>query len=445
MSAKPPKLLTNVVDLLLDAVFMVDVHGKIAFVSAACERILGYSQQELIGRSMLDLVAPEDRARTLEEAGQVMAGLPRIGFENRYVRKDGSHATLMWSARWSEADQMRIGVARDLSEHRQLERRQAATYAISEAAHAAVDLPAMLCDVHHIIARLLPVAGFAAGLLNEADGSLEFPYGCDGGADTPLTQELHAARLCGEAITCGTAMPQVVLAGASDASIIAVPLTSSDRTIGALLVRSHDGCRYGESDCDMLQFVATQVAASIERYRLHARLLVLAQYDELTGLPNRRLLHDRGRHALAVAGQEQRQAAVLYIDLDDFKRINDTLGHDAGDELLRVVGHRLKQCIRIEDTVARLGGDEFVVVLEHIQHADDASRIAAKIRSSVMQVIQLGEHRLSMRPSIGIALYPEHGSGIEQLLRHADQAMYAVKKDKGGAGALQSGVSPGPG
>ncbi|MGH8808961.1 MAG: PAS domain-containing protein, partial [Noviherbaspirillum sp.] len=156
MSAKTADRLPNFVDLLLDAVFMVDVRGRIVYVSAACERIFGYTPDEMIGKAMIDFVAPEDRARTWEEAMHVMAGSPRIGFENRYIRKDGRLASIMWSARWSEADQLRIGVARDVTERERADVLQAATYAISEAAYAASDLVALFREIHRIVAKLVP-------------------------------------------------------------------------------------------------------------------------------------------------------------------------------------------------------------------------------------------------------------------------------------------------
>src|SRR5690606_31960819 len=125
--------LPSFTELLLDAILLVDVHGRIVYISAACQRIFGYTQDEMIGRSLADFIAPEDLPKTLEEAKKVMAGHARIGFENRYVRKDGSLAHLMWSARWSEQDQLRVAVARDVTELKHAQQMQAATYAVSEA------------------------------------------------------------------------------------------------------------------------------------------------------------------------------------------------------------------------------------------------------------------------------------------------------------------------
>ena len=154
-------------DLLLDAICMVDTDGRFVFVSAACERIFGYTQREMIGMVMLDLVAPADRQRTLAAARAIMDGHAQAHFENRYIRKDGSLAHIMWSARWSEADQLRVAVARDITVLKQARQKQAALYAISEAAHASEDLATLFRHIHQILGELLPAAGLYMTLLDQ--------------------------------------------------------------------------------------------------------------------------------------------------------------------------------------------------------------------------------------------------------------------------------------
>lgn len=167
-------LLPPFVDLLLDAVFLVGLDGRVVYVSAACERIFGYTPQEMTGQRLIDHVAPQDRARTIEEAGNVVAGCSRIGFENRYMHKDGHLVDIMWSARWSDSAQLRIGVARDISERKHAEQMQAATYAISEATHDATDLHQLFEEIHRIIATLVPLTGFAVVTRHAASGQLAF-------------------------------------------------------------------------------------------------------------------------------------------------------------------------------------------------------------------------------------------------------------------------------
>lgn len=153
----------------------------------------------------------------------------------------------------------------------------------------------------------------------------------------------------------------------------------------------------------------------------------LAYHDALTILPNRHLLHDRLQQALAQSKRSGKLAALLFLDLDGFKRINDTLGHGIGDLLLKSVAKRLKTTVRQVDTVARLGGDEFTIVLLEINHAQDAKDVAQKILKVISQPYKIEEHELFVTASVGISIYPDDGSDIESLIRKADIAMYRAK------------------
>ena len=154
----------------------------------------------------------------------------------------------------------------------------------------------------------------------------------------------------------------------------------------------------------------------------------LAHHDALTGLPNRLMLVDRLNQALPKASRHHHKIAVLFLDLDKFKNINDTLGHDVGDDLLRVVAQRLKDCLRESDTVARLGGDEFVVILEEIHHQHEAVKVCRKILETLYQPIFLGEHEISTSASIGVSLFPDDSHDVDGVLKCADSAMYRAKE-----------------
>lgn len=442
MNTKTYVPLAKFIDQLLDAICVVDGEGRFIFVSAACECIFGYTPKEMIGKVMLEMVVPEDRARTLQAANEIISGHPTLDFENRYIRKDGRVVHIMWSARWSEADQLRIAVARDITERKQAESMQAALYAISEAAHTAEDLLSLFQLIHQIIGKLLSATHFSVAMYDENNDQLSFPYYTCGYDEASELQQTAVRTLCAEVIR--TRQP-LLLGPESLASLpeelrsvnegnvmgwLVVPLNSHKGTIGALILKSNsDGARYTEKDKELLQFVSTQVATAIERKQLHARLKHMAQYDGLTGLPNRGLLYDRLKMALTRTRREQGQMSLLYLDLNNFKQVNDSLGHVAGDELLQVIANRLQQCVRDLDTVARMGGDEFVVLLENIELPEHASNVAKKIRSVISQPIKIEGRSLCILPSIGIALYPDHGEEAHQLLRHADEAMYAEKKN----------------
>lgn len=165
-----------------------------------------------------------------------------------------------------------------------------------------------------------------------------------------------------------------------------------------------------------------------ERREAAERMRHMAHYDTLTDLPNRALFADRLQQALASAQRYQTHMALMFVDLDLFKHINDTLGHHIGDLLLQEVARRMLECVRSSDTVARIGGDEFVVLLNDIATGADALLVAETIRHTLCQPLLLEGHAVDISSSIGIALYPDHASSQDDLINHADTAMYAAKE-----------------
>ena len=167
-----------------------------------------------------------------------------------------------------------------------------------------------------------------------------------------------------------------------------------------------------------------------ERKRFEQKLADMATHDSLTGLPNRILLKDRLTMGLALTRRSGKRLAVFMLDLDKFKIINDTMGHDVGDQLLKSVGERLSDVMRKSDTVARTGGDQFILVLPQISLVGDAAKLAQRVLAIFREPFIFGGHRLNITTSVGIAIYPEDGENFETLLKNADVAMYRAK-DKG--------------
>ena len=165
----------------------------------------------------------------------------------------------------------------------------------------------------------------------------------------------------------------------------------------------------------------------------------LAYHDQLTGLPNRGLLYDRLGLAVAQSHREASHLALLFLDLDDFKAVNDSLGHGFGDRVIVDLAQRIRGCVRAGDTVARLGGDEFVVLLDPVAGAEDAARVAAKVRDAVRVPSRLDGREVFITASIGISVYPADGTSPEALVKNADAAMY---RDKQRESALGPGADP---
>jgi diguanylate cyclase (GGDEF)-like protein/PAS domain S-box-containing protein len=181
-----------------------------------------------------------------------------------------------------------------------------------------------------------------------------------------------------------------------------------------------------------------------DRKRSEERLAFLAQYDVLTGLPNRSLFYDRLRQAVVRAKREQNMVGLLFLDLDRFKQINDSLGHAAGDRVLRVVADRLKGFLREVDTIARLGGDEFTVIIEGVTDPEQVASVAEKIKAALGEAVVLDGHDMLVSASVGITLYPQDAEDIENLIKNADIAMYHAKH-RGGRQQYQfydAGMAP---
>lgn len=221
---------------------------------------------------------------------------------------------------------------------------------------------------------------------------------------------------------------------------LVLPVIGADRIIGVLQVERHD--TYDLHHVQLLSAVASQLGVYLAMVELkdrerraqevlrekELRLRAMSQHDVLTDLPNRLLLKDRLIQAISRARRNRNQLAVLFLDLDGFKHINDSLGHPIGDKLLQSVAACLSACVRKSDTVSRQGGDEFVIVLSQVTHVADAAISAAKIISELKREHSIGEHCLRVTVSIGISTYPGDGEDGETLLKNADTAMYRAKE-----------------
>ncbi|MED5490782.1 MAG: diguanylate cyclase [Pseudomonadota bacterium] len=423
----------KLLDLLLDVVCVVNKEGRFLSVSAASERVFGYTPQELIGRTAFELIHPDDQEATRQIVERITAGQPSSDHENRYIHKQGHIVHIMWSTQWFAAEQVRVGVARDITARKQAEARQAAVYAVSAAALSAETLPALYQQMHTLIDQNLPIEAFSVALHDPERDQLSFPYQAGDSLTAPA--QIAANPLLAQTIRPYPHTPKTEHSGQSNQ--FCIPLLHDGAPIGALVVQSRRGSpAFNVRDTEFLHFVASQLATAISRHRAHDKLSFLAQHDQLTQLPNRALLMDRLQGALLRAQRTGGQLAVLYLDLDSFKQINDTYGHGVGDQLLQQVAVRLRQSVRESDSCGRLGGDEFAVLLDSIGQRQDAASVAEKILSTLAAPFLIEGHTLTCTPSVGIAVYPEHGQNERLLLQHADNAMYAAKRNGGASYAF---------
>ncbi|WP_054469936.1 EAL domain-containing protein [Planktothricoides sp. SR001] len=249
----------------------------------------------------------------------------------------------------------------------------------------------------------------------------------------PTDSKIFPCLLAGEPLTILTEQmspgDRAVFGYPDVVSSLLVPIIVQEEFFGYV---GFDDCQtarsWSKSEASILVAIAGSIGGAIQRHQQEVLIHHQAFHDLLTGLPNRQQLEQSLPKMLAIAQQQEQKAAFLFIDLDRFKIINDTLGHGVGDQLLQIVAQRLKQSLREDDMIIRWGGDEFIVILNQIHHSVDAGHIAQRIINSIQQSFLIDEHQLYISCSIGIAIYPEDGIDASTLMQNADLALYRVKE-----------------
>lgn len=211
-------------------------------------------------------------------------------------------------------------------------------------------------------------------------------------------------------------------------NLVCLPLNIRSNMVGAILLMNSKQHNFRNDNINIAVTLSAHASAAIDNARLYEETRQLAFYDNLTGLENRRLFKERLEHALKTLQRKNSDIALFFLDLDQFKHINDTLGHEAGDALLIEVGKRLSGCVRAQDSVARIGGDEFTILLNDVNDIKGASTIAEKILKTFEKPLSLEGHQLNISTSIGIALAPRDSMDANILMKNADMAMYKAKE-----------------
>ena len=227
-------------------------------------------------------------------------------------------------------------------------------------------------------------------------------------------------------VTDGAKLPLAWAHGLRSAAL--VPVRSDEKVRGVLCVCYREPDAFGAEELNFIEATASVLSTALQRIDSEARLAYLAQFDPLTGLPNRTLLADRFSQMIVQAKRRDSPLAVLFIDLDEFKMVNDTLGHAGGDALLKEVAVRLQSTVRTGDTVARISGDEFAIVLADLARPEDAALVAQKVIDRLAAAVEIHGKEVAVTASVGIAAFPSDGADAEALIGAADAAMYRAKQ-----------------
>ncbi len=417
--------LSAILVALGDGVCALDAAGCVLFMNPEGERLLGWLEQELVGLDLLATVGAPAAAEWLDGfAGNHQTLREEDG---SFIRKDGTPLAVSYVLTPLTNKGRLSGVVlvfRDITRRKQALEAQT-QLARRESLLRLARRFASESDAEQVFTDLLDEA---VAVLGADDGTLS-SWDPAQGVLVPVRNTVPAG---GKATACAE---------------LSVPLLHEGRLLGSLAVNAYDPEKqFTREDAEVLELlagIASAVLASLERTaQLAAANEELKQardeahfqalHDGLTNLPNRVLLADRLQQAILMADRDSGGLALLVLDLDRFKDVNDTLGHHAGDELLQQVAVRLRSVLRASDTVARLGGDEFAVVLPTAGDASLASRMARMIVQSLEQPFAIGDQQVGVGASVGVAVYPEHGNDAKTLMRRADVAMYVAKRGGGG-------------
>jgi diguanylate cyclase (GGDEF)-like protein/PAS domain S-box-containing protein len=459
-----------------NVVVVTDALGSIEYVNPMFTQVTGYAAEEAIGQNPRLLNAgdtPAEYYRTLWEA--ISAGREWRGeFHNR--KKNGEcywENALISPIKTSEGVITHfVAVKEDITARKQAERRQKLTAQVFSLLALSSEKTDKIRDILQLIRDFTGCEVVGIRLRENGD----FPYyrtlglndeWLDAGDDPHAESGPKvAACLCGKVLLgltdsaqpCFTAGGSYWLSapvgeapdeaagpgclcarglGQSEnfQSMALIPLRSGEEIIGLLQMLDR---RPEMVKPDLVQFLETlgaSIGIAFEHRQVEERLLekearlnFLANYDSLTGLPNRSLLCDRLQHAMARARRSGSSVALLLLDLDRFKTINDSLGHEVGDRLLREVAHRLKGFVREVDTLARFGGDEFAIILEEAADLQKAVRVAQTVLNELSRAMTLDGFQLYVTASVGVSVFPDDGTELESLLQHAEVAMYRAKE-----------------
>ena len=403
--AESERDLRGILDDLQDTYYRTDSKGIVTRASRSVKQLLGYEVEEFVGRRLADsYCTPQDRdeflARMRANGGHIVGG------ESRLRHRDGHEVWVLTTAHFiHDASGNVIGVegtTRDNTRQRKAEEELRLAAKVFESSGEAI----MITD--------------AAGCIISVNQAFSIVTGYPATEVTGRNASLLASGRHGPEFF-GNMWQSVLNAGYWSGEIW------NKRRNGEIFPEwlSLSSVRDSRGQVTHLVGIFSDIS---ERKAAEARIAFLAHHDALTGLPNRLLLKDRMEQAIVHCERSGNKVALLFVDLDRFKAVNDTFGHPVGDALLRDAAQRLLACVRDSDTISRHGGDEFLVVLTDLQNSEVPAQIAGKIMAALGQPFHIETHEAAISASVGIAVYPEDGAGFEDLLKKADTAMYHAKE-----------------
>ncbi len=401
----------------------LDAQGRIIEVNHAWLEMLGYRRDEVIGHAISEFLAPESRKLMPERFVDYLESGNVQDLVFTLLRKNGQPVEVLVNGRISHDEEgsplNTHCILTNLTEQQRISRQVAEERKFLQSVIDGVADPIMVIGLNYEVQ-----------LMNRAAAQLSIDSECPGHECVHCYQlSHHSDRPCeGDDHPCPL---QLVLESGQVERVVHTHYDHNGEPriheLAASPLRDEGGELIGIIEA--VRDITDRVQLQEQLQRKERHLQHMAYHDALTDLPNRDLFLDRLEHALQLAERNGDRVAVLFIDLDRFKEINDSFGHKTGDLVLQLVADRLWQSVREEDTLARLGGDEFVLLLGDLKHGDDASRVARKLIDAFSLPINTGKNEFFLTASIGISIFPTDGADAESLLKNADAAMYRAKAE----------------
>lgn len=429
--------LENVINQIPDYIYAKDLEGRFLFANQAVVTNNGLSHlTDLVGRTDFDFL-PRHVAETAADVERRVTetGLPHFGSEELAFRGGGERWLMFTRVPLRDASGTIVGVvgaSRDITAQKSAERRMRSQSYLLEMIARGTPLPDFLDELARMITGFSEDVHAALLTIRPNSGQLRM-------AAAPTLNEEYQRRVNGIPIfpvATNLAMIEAALKLAFDQAGISevdhqchcLAISDADGQIeGVLALYSSEASRYQPGFSDFVSIAVHMAGIAISRHRAEARIRFLADHDPLTGMANRALLDRKLTLAMQKADLRGSEVALAFLDLDNFKLVNDSLGHSVGDQLLKIVADRIYELIGDHGSLARIGGDEFVIILESMDIKSSLGLLSA-IREAVARPIALHEIELRITCSIGVATYPSHGKSAGDLLASADMAMYRAKE-----------------
>ncbi len=429
-----------------EALAYTDMDGIILEANKRFEELFDYGLEEIRGKHI---------EKVLTNWHTQMAGSNHVFTDLELVAKKKNNKLIHVSVsvtlnQVNEQVTGKIFLLNDITNRKENETRNNVLYNISRAVNSDISLTQLYPVIREELSTIIDTTNFYIALFDEEKNKLYFSYYADetGEKDKDFLVSKYSISdsifsyifKTGDSLLLNYSKYKRMIDRGDFVSYdvitnkqiwLGVPLKIENKIIGSMILQSYtDPNLYSKKDIKLMEFVSQQIATAIERKQIEEKLKFLSLYDFLTKLPNRVLFYDRMSQEIAYVKREQKKFALMFLDLDNFKEVNDKFGHDIGDQLLQEVAKRFNSLLRESDTICRLGGDEFIILLPRLKNPrENTEDVVRKIFNVFSEPIKIKNNSINVHLSIGIALYPDDGEKEEDLIKSADNAMYMAKKE----------------